>query len=65
MSSLYKLRKDLTGDPEREKTERVSGRVNMEREGERRDSQRRGWKGGGPSAGKRENHLSFYFFVCK
>ena len=57
MSSLYKLRKDLTGDPEREKNERESSRVNMEREGERRDSQRRGWKGGGPLAGKRENHL--------
>ena len=56
MSSLYKLRKDLSGDPEREKTERESGRVNMEREGKRRGSPRRGWKGGGALARERENH---------
>ena len=57
MSSLYKLRKDLARDPEREKTERESRGVNIEREGERRHSPGRGWKGGGSVTGKRENHL--------
>ena len=57
MSSLYKLRKDLSVVPEREKTEREGGRVNMEREGERRGSPGRGWKGGGSVTGKRGNHL--------
>ena len=57
MSSVCKLRKEHTEDPEREKTERERRRVNMEREEESRDSQRRGWKGGGALAGMRENHF--------
>ena len=58
MSSQYKLRKDLNGDPEREKSERESRRVNMERKGRRTDSLGRGWKGGGAATGKKEAHYS-------
>ena len=45
MASLYKLRKDLTGEAEREKAGRGDGLME-------RDSTRRGWKGGGGEIGE-------------
>ena len=57
MASLYKLRKDLTGEAEREKAGRGDGLLE-------RDSARRGWKGGGGEIGEQPTLSGSKKYIC-